>query len=87
MLQGQNGPNRGLGLKAIQNPKINEMIEQTLNMHGFKIGNAQPPYFVLTFLDYILQFELPRGYKAPKFSKFVGELKEYTVEHVAQFQI
>jgi len=40
MLQGQNGPNRGLGLEAVQNPQINQVIEQVLNRHGFKIGNA-----------------------------------------------
>jgi len=43
------------------------MIEQALNRHGFKIGNAQPPYFVSTFPDYILQSKLPRGYKEPSF--------------------
>ena len=37
MFQGQNGPNRGLGLEAIQYPQINQMIEQALNMHGFEI--------------------------------------------------
>ena len=27
ILRGQNGPNRGLGLEAIQNPRISQMIE------------------------------------------------------------
>jgi len=40
MLQGQNGPNRGLSLKAIQNPQINQIIEHALNRHGFEVGNA-----------------------------------------------
>jgi len=87
MLQGQNGPNRGLGLEAIQNPKIIQMMELALNMYCFGIGNAQPPYFVSAFLDYILASELPRGYKVPKFLKFVRELEESIVEHVAHFQM
>jgi len=58
-----------------------------LNKHGFKVGNAQPPYFVSVFPYYILQSEFPRGYKVPKFLKFMRELEESTVEHVARFQI
>ena len=87
MLQGQNGPNRGLGLEAIKNSQSNQMIEHALNNHGFEVGNAQPPYFVSVFLYYILQSELPRGYKVPKFLKFAGELEESIVEHVVYFQI
>jgi len=63
------------------------MIEQSLNRHEFETGNAQPPYFVSVFLDYILQSELPKGYKVPKFLKYGGELEESSVEHVAYFQI
>jgi len=58
-----------------------------LNRHGFETGNAQPPYFVSTFPDYVLPYEFLRGYKVPKFSKYAGELEESTVEHVAHFQI
>ena len=54
MLQGQNDQNKSLGLDAIQNSQINQMIEHALNKHCFQIGNAQPPYFVFAFLDYIL---------------------------------
>ena len=57
------------------------------NRHGFKVGNAQPLYFVFVLPYYILQFELPRGYKVPKFSKFARELEEYTIIHVACFKI
>ena len=62
------------------------MIEHVLNMQCFKLGNAQTPYFVFAFADYVLQSKLPRGYKL-KFSKFAGELEESTMEHVAHFQI
>jgi len=41
------------------------MIKQALNKHGFKTWNAQPPYFVSAFPNYVLQSELPRFYKVP----------------------
>jgi len=63
------------------------MIEQALNRHDFETGNAQLPYFVSAFPNYILQFELPMGYKVPKILKFMGVLEESPVEHVANFQI
>jgi len=62
------------------------MIEEVLNKHGFKVGNAQPPYFVFVFPDYILQSELPRCYKVPKFLTFAVELQESIVKYVAYFQ-
>ena len=37
--------------------------------------------------DYILQTELPRGLKVPKFTKFSGDTSESTVEHVARYLI
>ena len=43
--------------------------------------------FVFAFPDNILQSELPRGYKGPKYLKFGHELQESTIEHVAHFQI
>ena len=63
------------------------MIELALNRDDFELGNAQPPYFVSAFPDYILQSELPRGYKVLRFSKFSAELEESTVEHATHFQI
>ena len=42
---------------------------------------------ITIFINYVLQFELCRDYKVPKFSKFAGELEESIVEHVAHFQI
>ena len=67
LLRGQNIQNGGLGHVVAQNPQIDQMIEQALNRHGFKIGYAHQPYFVSSFLDYVLQSKLPRDYKILKF--------------------
>jgi len=63
------------------------MIEQTLNRHDSEIGYAHQSYFAFVFPDYVLQYELPRGYKIPKFSKFAGKLGESTIKLVARYQI
>ncbi|XP_050895328.1 uncharacterized protein LOC127101945 [Lathyrus oleraceus] len=36
--------------------------------------------------DFVLQTELPRGWKVPKFTKFTGDTEESIVEHVARYQ-
>jgi len=33
----------------------------------------------------VLQFELPRGYKIPKFTKFAGDTSESTVKHITRY--
>jgi len=33
----------------------------------------------------LLQTELPRGWKIPKFTKFIGDTSESTVEHIAHY--
>ena len=42
--------------------------------------------YVSPLPDFALQMELPRGWKLPKFTKFAGDVKESTVEHVARYQ-
>ncbi|XP_050878179.1 uncharacterized protein LOC127081997 [Lathyrus oleraceus] len=37
--------------------------------------------------DFVLQIELPRGWKVPKFTKYVGDTEESTVEHIARYQM
>lgn len=44
------------------------------------------PNFTSPLANYVLQAELPRGWKFPKFTKFAGETKESTIEHVARYQ-
>ena len=38
-----------------------------------------------TLPEYVLQTELPRGWKVPKFTKFVGDTSESIVEQVARY--
>ena len=57
----QNIQNGGLGHDVVQNPQIDQMIEQALNRHGFEIRYAHQPYFVFVFPNYVLQSKLPKG--------------------------
>ena len=43
--------------------------------------------YVSPFLDFMLQTELPRGWKLPKFTKFEGDVEESTDKHVSKYQI
>ncbi|XP_027337099.1 uncharacterized protein LOC113850751 [Abrus precatorius] len=70
------------------NPQnIANVVEQVLNQHGFDVGYANRPYFVSAFSEAILQAELPRGWKVPKFTKFAGDSGESTVEHITRYAI
>ncbi|XP_050875377.1 uncharacterized protein LOC127079003 [Lathyrus oleraceus] len=46
----------------------------------------QRPTYSSPLPDFVLQTELPRGWKVPKFSKFAGDSEESTIEHVARYQ-
>ncbi|CAJ2652868.1 unnamed protein product [Trifolium pratense] len=48
-------------------------------------ANESKPNFISPLSEYVLQTELPRGWKIPKFTKFAGDTTESTVEHVARF--
>jgi hypothetical protein len=43
------------------------------------------PNFVYGLYEYVLQRKLLRGWKIPKFTKFVGDTRESTVEHIARY--
>ena len=45
------------------------------------------PVLSIPLGDYILETELPRGWKVLKFTKFSGEANESTVEHIARFEM
>ena len=53
LLRGKNIQNDGLIHNVVQNPPIDQMIEQALNRYGFKIRYAHQPYFVYAFIDYV----------------------------------
>jgi len=44
---------------------MKNMVESTLNGHGFDVEYVNKPYFVSLYLHIVLQTELPRGYKIP----------------------
>ena len=52
--------------------------------NGVSIGLTRPNY-TSPLSEYILQTELPRGWKVPKFSKFSGDTSELVVEHIAMY--
>jgi len=52
--------------------------------NGLNIG-LHRPNFVSPLAGYVLQAELPRGWKVPKFTKFVGDTSASTVEHIAHY--
>lgn len=35
--------------------------------------------------EYVLQTELPKGWKVPKFTKFSNDTSESTIEHIAKY--
>lgn len=44
------------------------------------------PNCVPHFSEYVLQDELPRVWKVPKFTKFIEDTSESNVEHIARYQ-
>jgi len=52
--------------------------ENIMAQNGLNIVLHMPNY-VSPLLDLVLQSKLPRGYKIPKFTKFVGDTSESTV--------
>ncbi|CAJ2646962.1 unnamed protein product [Trifolium pratense] len=67
-----------------QQDNLANLVETILTQNGFNVG-LHRPNFVSPLSEYVLQTELPRGWKIPKFTKFAGDTTESTVEHVARF--
>jgi len=61
--------------------KIATLVKNIMAQNGLNIG-LNRPNFVSTLSEYVLQTELPRGYKIPKFTTFAGDTSESTVEHI-----
>lgn len=60
------------------------MVERIMAHNGVNMGLHRPNYnFPLS--EYVLQTELPRGWKVPKFIKFVGDTNESNVKHIARY--
>ena len=63
---------------------IANSVENIMAQNGLNIG-LHRPNFVSPLSELVLQSELPRGYKIPKFTKFAGDTSESTVEHIARY--
>lgn len=64
---------------------LEAIVERIMVQNGVNTGLQRPTY-LSSLPDFILQIELPRGWKVPKFTKFVGDTEESTVKHVARYQ-
>ncbi|XP_058774624.1 uncharacterized protein LOC131648908 [Vicia villosa] len=63
---------------------LTTLIERIMANNGLNTGLRRPNY-TSHVADYILQTELPRGTKIPKFTKFSGDTSESTVEHITRY--
>ncbi|KEH16809.1 hypothetical protein MTR_0090s0110, partial [Medicago truncatula] len=63
---------------------IANVVEALLAHNGFNMG-LHRPNFVSALSEYVLETDLPRNSKVPKFTKFAGETNESTVKHIAQY--
>src|SRR3954467_6672620 len=68
----------------LQKNNLTAMIERVMANNGLSTGLRRPNY-TSPISDYIMQTELPRGTKVPKFTKFSGQTSESTVEHIARY--
>jgi len=63
---------------------IVNLVENIMAQNGLKVG-LHRPNFISPLLEYVLQTELPWGYKIPKFTTFAGDTSESIVEHIARY--
>ena len=63
---------------------LTTMIERIMAHNGLNTGLRRPNY-TSPLSEYVLQTELPRGCKIPKFTKFSGDTSESTIEHIARY--
>jgi len=63
---------------------IANVVEALLAQNGFNMG-LHRPNFVSALSEYVLDTDLPRNTKIPKFTNFAWETNESTVEHIARY--
>jgi len=63
---------------------IATLVENIMAQNGLNVG-LHRPNFVSPLSEYVLQIELQRGSKIPKFSTFAGDTSEFTVEHISRY--
>ncbi|XP_050895434.1 uncharacterized protein LOC127102060 [Lathyrus oleraceus] len=64
--------------------ELTTMIERIMAHNGLNTGLRRPNYSS-PLSEYVLQTELPRGCKIPKFTKFSGDTSESIIEHIARY--
>lgn len=61
------------------------MVEKILTQYGLNV-DLHMPNFIYALSEYVLQIELPRGWKIPKFTKLASDTSKSAIEHIAQYQ-
>ncbi|XP_058762736.1 uncharacterized protein LOC131636100 [Vicia villosa] len=63
---------------------LTAIVERIMTQNGLNTGFRRPNY-TSPIANFIVQTELPRGAKVPKFTKFAGDTSESTVGHIARY--
>lgn len=63
-----------------------EVIVERIIVRNRINSGLQRPMYSSSLPYFVLQIELDRGWKVPKFTKFTGDTEESTVEHVSRYQ-
>ncbi|XP_058741204.1 uncharacterized protein LOC131613563 [Vicia villosa] len=68
---------------AIEN-NLTIIVERTMGRNGMS-ATLQRPLYAFPLVQFILQIELPKGTKAPKYTKFEGGSGESKIEYIARY--
>ncbi|XP_058722078.1 uncharacterized protein LOC131593551 [Vicia villosa] len=68
---------------AIEN-NLTTIVERIMARNCMSV-TLQRPLYVSPLAEFILQTELPRRTKVPKYTKFGGESGESTIEHISRY--
>lgn len=72
--------------EATAGEKNLEAIVERIIIRNRISPSLQRPTYSSPLSDFVLQTELPRGWKVPKSTKFAEDTEESTVEHVTRYQ-
>lgn len=64
---------------------IANVVEQILAQNSLNV-RLHRPNFISSLLEYLRQTKFPKDWKVPKFTKFVYDTSESTIEHVVGYQ-
>ena len=60
------------------------IVERIMAPNGVNMG-LQMRHYTSPLSEYVLQIELQRGWKVPKFTKSTGDTNESTVKHISRY--